>query len=91
MSPTRTYAPIIVALLKDKEIKKGIKGIVHCSGGAQTKILHFISRGKVVKDNLFPIPPLFEMIRNESKTEWKEMYRVVSLRKKFNVIFPYSI
>lgn len=77
LSPTRTYAPIIVELLK--KIKGGIKGMVHCSGGAQTKVLHFATSGKIIKDNLFPIPPLFAMIQDESKTNWKEMYRVFNM------------
>lgn len=75
LSPTRTYAPIIKAVLTQIN-RKDIGGIVHCSGGAQTKILHFIDKFHVVKDNLFPIPPLFKLIQEESKTNWKEMYQV---------------
>jgi phosphoribosylformylglycinamidine cyclo-ligase len=75
LSPTRTYAPIIKTVLKQIN-RKDIGGIVHCSGGAQTKILHFIDKFHVVKDNLFPIPPLFKLIQEESKTNWKEMYQV---------------
>ena len=75
LSPTRTYAPIIKAILSQIN-RKDIGGIVHCSGGAQTKILHFIDKFHVVKDNLFPIPPLFKLIQEESKTNWKEMYQV---------------
>lgn len=75
LSPTRTYAPVIKAVLS--QIKhQYINGIVHCSGGAQTKILHFIEKNHVVKDNLFPIPPLFKLIQEQSKTNWKEMYQV---------------
>lgn len=77
LSPTRTYAPIIVQALK--EFKGRIKGMVHCSGGAQTKVLHFINDLHVIKDNLFEIPPLFRIIQEESKTEWKEMYKVFNM------------
>ncbi|TPV35482.1 phosphoribosylformylglycinamidine cyclo-ligase [Paucihalobacter ruber] len=75
LSPTRTYAPVIKAILTQIH-RKDIGGIIHCSGGAQTKILHFIDKFHVVKDNLFPIPPLFKLIQEESKTNWKEMYQV---------------
>lgn len=75
LSPTRTYAPVIKEVLKQVN-REDIGGIVHCSGGAQTKILHFIDKFHVVKDNLFPIPPLFKLIQEESKTNWKEMYQV---------------
>jgi phosphoribosylformylglycinamidine cyclo-ligase len=75
LSPTRTYAPIIKKILSTYS-SKDIHGMVHCSGGAQTKILHFIDKLHVIKDNLFPVPPLFRMIQEESKTDWKEMYQV---------------
>lgn len=75
LSPTRTYAPIIKAIL-NKYDKTYIHGMVHCSGGAQTKVLHFVDNVHVVKDNLFPIPPLFNLIQEQSKTDWKEMYQV---------------
>ena len=75
LSPTRTYAPIIKKIL-EKYTSKEIHGMVHCSGGAQTKILHFIENLHIIKDNLFPVPPLFQMIQEQSKTEWKEMYQV---------------
>ncbi|AUC77372.1 AIR synthase related protein [Olleya sp. Bg11-27] len=75
LSPTRTYAPIIKDILS-KYTNKDIHGMVHCSGGAQTKILHFIDNLHIVKDNLFPIPPLFKLIQEQSKTDWKEMYQV---------------
>ncbi|WP_026711546.1 AIR synthase related protein [Flavobacterium filum] len=75
LSPTRTYAPIIKAIL-EKYSSKDIHGMVHCSGGAQTKILHFIDNLHIIKDNLFPIPPLFKLIQEQSKTDWKEMYQV---------------
>jgi len=75
LSPTRTYAPIIKAIL-DKYTSETIHGMVHCSGGAQTKILHFIDNLHIIKDNLFPVPPLFKLIQEQSKTDWKEMYQV---------------
>jgi len=75
LSPTRTYAPIIKRIL-EKYSSSEIHGVVHCSGGAQTKILHFIDNLHIVKDNMFPIPPLFKLIQNQSKTDWKEMYQV---------------
>ncbi len=75
LSPTRTYAPIIKQILK-KYTSSDIHGMVHCSGGAQTKILHFIDNLHIIKDNLFPIPPLFHLIQKQSNTDWKEMYQV---------------
>ncbi|MFC4720802.1 AIR synthase related protein [Geojedonia litorea] len=75
LSPTRTYAPIIKKILS-KYNSKDIHGMVHCSGGAQTKILHFIEDLHIIKDNLFSIPPLFKLIQEQSKTDWKEMYQV---------------
>ncbi|MDB2463781.1 AIR synthase-related protein [Flavobacteriaceae bacterium] len=78
LSPTRTYAPVVKAIF-DKLGRECIDGMVHCSGGAQTKILHFLSRGHVIKDNLFPTPPLFELIQKESQTPWKEMYQVFNM------------
>ncbi|WKW45722.1 AIR synthase-related protein [Myroides sp. JBRI-B21084] len=75
LSPTRTYAPIIKAILA-KYASNNIHGMVHCSGGAQTKVLHFVDNVHVIKDNLFPIPPLFKLIQEESKTGWKEMFQV---------------
>jgi phosphoribosylformylglycinamidine cyclo-ligase len=75
LSPTRTYAPIIKSIL-NKYNKEEIHGMVHCSGGAQTKILHFVEKLHIIKDNLFPIPPLFKLIQEQSKTDWKEMYQV---------------
>lgn len=75
LSPTRTYAPIIKKILS-KHQSNVIHGMVHCSGGAQTKILHFIDKLHVVKDNMFPVPPLFKLIHEQSKTDWKEMYQV---------------
>jgi len=75
LSPTRTYAPIIKKILS-KYTSRQIHGMVHCSGGAQTKILHFIDDLHIIKDNMFPIPPLFKLIQEQSKTDWKEMYQV---------------
>lgn len=77
LSPTRTYAPVIKAILE--ELRSHIHGMVHCSGGAQTKILHFVDELKVVKNNLFPVPPLFHMIQHESGTSWQEMYKVFNM------------
>lgn len=78
LSPTRTYAPIIKEILS-KYTSTDIHGMVHCSGGAQTKILHFISKNHIIKDNLFPIPPLFKLIQENSGTDWKEMYQVFNM------------
>lgn len=78
LSPTRTYAPIIKAILSHIDNTQ-INGMVHCSGGAQTKILHFVDQLHIIKDNLFAIPPLFQLIQNESKTDWKEMYQVFNM------------
>lgn len=75
LSPTRTYAPIIKKIVEQYSSKE-IHGMVHCSGGAQTKILHFIDNLHIIKDNMFEIPPLFKLIQEQSKTEWKEMYQV---------------
>lgn len=75
LSPTRTYAPVIKTIL-EKYNSTSIHGMIHCSGGAQTKILHFIDHLHVIKDNLFPIPPLFKLIQEQSQTDWKEMYQV---------------
>ena len=77
LSPTRTYAPVVIHILGSMRHK--IHGMVHCSGGGQTKILHFIDRMHVIKDNLFPVPPLFEMIQKSSSTPWEEMYRVFNM------------
>lgn len=75
LSPTRTYAPIIKEILSQFS-SKDIHGMIHCSGGAQTKILHFVDELHVIKDNLFPIPPLFKLIQEQSNTDWREMYQV---------------
>jgi len=78
LSPTRTYAPVVKAIFEQLGRDK-INGMVHCSGGAQTKILHFLTQGHVIKDNLFPTPPLFELIQKESQTPWNEMYQVFNM------------
>jgi phosphoribosylformylglycinamidine cyclo-ligase len=83
LSPTRTYAPVIKAIL-DKH-RSSIHGMVHCSGGAQTKVLHFVENVHIIKDNLFPIPPLFKMIQEESGTDWKEMYKVFNMGHRMEI------
>jgi phosphoribosylformylglycinamidine cyclo-ligase len=89
LSPTRTYAPVVKKIL-DTLDRKEIHGMVHCSGGAQTKILHFIDQLHVVKDNLFECPPLFEMIQKESGTRWKEMYEVFNMGHRMEIYLPES-
>jgi len=84
LSPTRTYAPIIKKIL-EKYSSEDIHGMIHCSGGAQTKILHFIDNLHVVKDNLFPIPPLFKLIQEQSNTDWKEMYQVFNCGHRMEI------
>ncbi len=83
LSPTRTYAPFAKTLLD--ELRPHIHGMVHCSGGAQTKVLHFIENLHVVKNNLFPIPPLFKLIQTESGTSWQEMYKVFNMGHRLEV------
>jgi phosphoribosylformylglycinamidine cyclo-ligase len=83
LSPTRTYAPILVEALKN--LRPHIHGIVHCSGGAQTKVLHFVDNVHVIKDHLFDIPPLFRIIHEESGTDWKEMYKVFNMGHRMEV------
>jgi phosphoribosylformylglycinamidine cyclo-ligase len=83
LSPTRTYAPVIAAILKDHRSK--LDGMVHCSGGAQTKILHFVGEHKVIKDNLFELPPLFKLIKEQSETEWREMYQVFNMGHRMEI------
>ena len=83
LSPTRTYAPVIVEALQ--RFRKHISGMVHCSGGAQTKILHFINDLHIIKDNLFEIPPLFRIIQEESGTAWREMYRVFNMGHRMEI------
>ena len=87
LSPTRTYAPVISLILK--QLRGCIHGMIHCSGGAQTKILHFLGDGlHVVKDNLFPIPPLFKMIQEQSQTDWAEMYKVFNMGHRMEIYLP---
>ncbi|GAA3771169.1 AIR synthase related protein [Flavobacterium ginsengiterrae] len=90
LSPTRTYAPIIKKIL-DKYTPQDIHGMVHCSGGAQTKILHFVKDLHVIKDNLFPVPPLFKLIQEQSKTDWKEMYQVFNCGHRMELYVPENI
>jgi phosphoribosylformylglycinamidine cyclo-ligase len=89
LSPTRTYAPIIKKITD--MYRSQIHGMVHCSGGGQTKILHFIDNLHVIKDNLFPIPPLFKLIQEQSDTEWKEMYTVFNMGHRMELYLPPSI
>ena len=84
LSPTRTYEPIIKEILS-KYTSDSIHGMIHCSGGAQTKILHFIDNLHVVKDNMFSVPPLFKLIQNQSKTDWKEMYQVFNCGHRMEI------
>ena len=90
LSPTRTYAPIIKKIL-EKYDSKDIHGMVHCSGGAQTKVLHFVENVHVIKDNLFPVPPLFKLIQEQSKTDWKEMYQVFNCGHRMELYVPETV
>lgn len=83
LSPTRTYAPVMVEVLKN--LRPHLHGIVHCSGGAQTKVLHFVNDVHIVKDNLFPIPPLFSIIQEQSGTDWNEMYKVFNMGHRMEI------
>ncbi|MEZ5005686.1 MAG: AIR synthase-related protein [Bacteroides graminisolvens] len=83
LSPTRTYAPVVKQLLD--QLRSKIHGLVHCSGGAQTKILHFVNDVRVIKDNLFPVPPLFKTIQEQSGTDWAEMYKVFNMGHRLEV------
>ncbi|MCF8223157.1 MAG: phosphoribosylformylglycinamidine cyclo-ligase [Bacteroidales bacterium] len=83
LSPTRSYAPVIQEVLS--EMRGDIHGMIHCSGGAQTKVLNFIDKLHVIKDNMFTVPPLFNIIREQSGTEWKEMYRVFNMGHRFEI------
>ena len=84
LSPTRTYAPLIKKIFEEIERKK-INGIIHCSGGAQTKILHFVDKLHIIKDNLFDLPPVFKLIQEESGTSWKEMYQVFNMGHRMEI------
>lgn len=83
LSPTRTYAPVVAAVLAS--CRSSIHGMIHCSGGAQTKVLHFSNHVHIVKDNLFEVPPLFKMIQEESGTDWREMYQVFNMGHRFEI------
>jgi phosphoribosylformylglycinamidine cyclo-ligase len=89
LSPTRTYAPIIKEILE--KFRSDIHGMVHCSGGAQTKVLHFVDDVHVIKDKLFEIPPLFDLIQKESNTDWKEMYKVFNMGHRMELYVPQEI
>lgn len=86
LSPTRTYAPVIAEVLK--QYRNQIHGMVHCSGGAQTKVLHFVEGLHIIKDNMFEIPPLFKMIHKGSGTDWKEMYKVFNMGHRMELYLP---
>lgn len=86
LSPTRTYAPVVVKIFE--KLRHHIHGMVHCSGGAQTKVLHFIENLHVIKDNLFSVPPLFKIIQEQSGTEWKEMYKVFNMGHRMEIYIP---
>jgi len=83
LSPTRTYAPLVKEIFA--QLKSEISGMVHCSGGGQTKVLHFLQQGHVIKDNLLPIPPLFQLIKEESGTDWKEMFQVFNMGHRLEI------
>jgi phosphoribosylformylglycinamidine cyclo-ligase len=83
LSPTRTYAPVIRRILE--KYRKQVYGMIHCSGGAQTKVLHFVDNVHVIKDNMFPVPPLFRLIKEQSGTDWQEMYKVFNMGHRFEL------
>jgi len=83
LSPTRTYAPVIIKVLK--AMRNEIHGMVHCSGGGQTKVMHFVDNMHIVKDNMFPLPPLFRIIQEQSGTQWSEMYKVFNMGHRFEI------
>ncbi len=89
LSPTRTYAPVIKSILE--LYRNEINGMIHCSGGAQTKVLHFIDNLHIIKDNMFPTPPLFELIQSQSGTSWEEMYKVFNMGHRMELYVPKSI
>lgn len=89
LSPTRTYAPVIHNIIKN--YRDHIHGMIHCSGGAQTKVLHFVNDIHIVKDNLFPVPPLFQVIKEQSGTEWHEMYQVFNMGHRMELYVPESV
>jgi phosphoribosylformylglycinamidine cyclo-ligase len=89
LSPTRTYAPVIINVLR--KYRKEIHGMIHCSGGAQTKVLNFVSNMHIVKDQMFPVPPVFKIIREQSGTSWKEMYKVFNMGHRFEIYVDQNI
>ena len=89
LSPTRTYAPIIKAILS--KYRSAIHGMIHCSGGAQTKVLHFLDRYHVIKDSLFDTPLLFRLIQEQSHTSWQEMYKVFNMGHRMELYVPENI
>ncbi len=89
LSPTRTYAPVIKSILQTH--RGSINGMIHCSGGAQTKVLHFIDNVHIIKDNMFPTPPLFKLIQEQSGTDWAEMYRVFNMGHRMELYVPKTI
>ena len=89
LSPTRTYAPLIRKVLA--AYRDHIDGMIHCSGGAQTKVLHFVDQVHIIKDNLFPVPPLFRLIQEESGTSWKEMFQVFNCGHRMELYVPESV
>jgi phosphoribosylformylglycinamidine cyclo-ligase len=86
LSPTRTYAPVIKQILG--KLRPVIHGVVHCSGGAQTKVLHFVDNVKIIKNNMLPVPPLFRLIQEQSGTDWKEMYKVFNMGHRMEIYLP---
>jgi phosphoribosylformylglycinamidine cyclo-ligase len=86
LSPTRTYAPIVIPVLE--QVREHIHGMIHCSGGAQTKVMKFVDNLHVVKDNLFPVPPLFRILQEQSETDWQEMYEVFNMGHRFEFYLP---
>ncbi|MDH5597926.1 MAG: AIR synthase-related protein [Cyclobacteriaceae bacterium] len=89
LSPTRTYAPVLVEVFKN--LRKQIHGLIHCSGGAQTKVLHFAEGVHIIKDRLFETPPLFKLIQNQSQTDWKEMYKVFNMGHRMEFYLPENL
>ena len=89
LSPTRTYAPVIKKILEKH--RNNIHGMIHCTGGAQTKILNFIDNLHIIKDNMFPIPPLFNLIKQESNTDWHEMYKVFNMGHRMEIYIPENL
>jgi phosphoribosylformylglycinamidine cyclo-ligase len=89
LSPTRTYAPVIKKILE--KFHSQISGMIHCSGGAQTKVLHYIDNLHIIKDNMFPVPDLFKIIQEESGTGWKEMYKVFNMGHRFEIYTSHGV